>query len=78
MEEEKKEDTCGLERIKSIITRELEQFSTAELNQDALDTLYKLVDICKDLENIDYWNVKKEELKYEIQQLRRLFRRKIW
>jgi len=63
MEEEKKKDICGLEKVKDIVTKELDQFSMTELNQDALDTLSMLVDITKDLENIDYWNVKKEVMK---------------
>ena len=66
MEEEKKEemDSCSsVDKIKELVAKELEQFSNTELNGDELDVLYKLVDIHKDLENIDYWNVKKEAIK---------------
>ena len=63
MEEEKKEDVCYLDKIKELVQKELEQFSNMDLNGDDLDMLYKLIDIDKDLENIDYWNVKKEAIK---------------
>ena len=62
MEEDKKE-VQYTDKIKSIVKKELEQFSNTELNDENLDTLYKLIDIDKDLENIDYWNVKKEVMK---------------
>ena len=63
-EEKKEEEVCYTDEIKDIVIRELKKFSnTTELNGDTLDVLYKLVDIDKDLENIDYWNVKKEVMK---------------
>ena len=62
MDEESKKE-CGIDKVKSIVMKELEKFSGDELNGDELDVLYKLVDIHKDLENIDYWNVKKEVMK---------------
>ena len=65
MEEEKKEEeVCYTDKIKTMVVKELKQFSdTTELTGDELDVLYKLVDIDKDLENIDYWKVKKEVMK---------------
>ena len=63
MEEESKEPVCGIDKLKEMVVKELEQFSNTELNSDDLDMIYKLVDIHKDLENIDYWNVKKEVMK---------------
>ncbi len=63
-EEEKKEEVCYTDKIKEMVVKELSRFSdTTELHGDELDVLYKLVDIDKDLENIDYWNVKKEVMK---------------
>jgi len=65
-EEEKKEEEkiCYTDKIKELVVKELKQFSnTTDLNGEELDVLYKLVDIDKDLENIDYWNVKKEVMK---------------
>lgn len=62
--EEKKEEVCYTDKIKAMVVKELEQFSdTADLHGDELDVLYKLVDIDKDLENIDYWKIKKEDIK---------------
>lgn len=63
MEEEKKEEIGYTEKIKQLVEKELKQFSNAELDRNDLDVLYKLVDIYKDLENLDYWNVKKEVMK---------------
>lgn len=62
--EENKEEICYTDKIKEMVVKELEQFSDAtDLHGDELDVLYKLVDINKDLENIDYWKVKKEVMK---------------
>ena len=62
--EENKEEICYTDKIKEMVVKELEQFSdTTDLHGDELDVLYKLVDIDKDLENIDYWKVKKEVMK---------------
>lgn len=62
-EEEKQEEICYTDKIKNMIAKELSQFGNTDLDRNELDVLYKLVDICKDLENIDYWNVKKEVMK---------------
>lgn len=65
MEEEKKEEEVSYtDKIKEMVVNELKRFTdTTELHGDELDVLYKLVDIDKDLENIDYWNSKKEVMK---------------
>jgi Na+/phosphate symporter len=63
-EEPKQEENVNyLEKIKAIVEKELNQFSGTELNEEELDILYKLIDINKDIENIDYWNCKKEVMK---------------
>lgn len=62
-EENETEEVCYTDKIKDIVIKELERFSNTELNGDELDVLSKLVDIDKDLENIDYWKVKKEVMK---------------
>ena len=58
--EEKKEEVCYTDKIKTLVHKELERFYDTELNGEDLDVLYKLVDIDKDLENIDYWNCENE------------------
>ena len=65
MEEENKVNYTN--KAKSIVETEIEQLLCKELDTDTLDTLYKLVDIDKDLENIDYWKVKKEvmQMRYD-------------
>ena len=63
MEEEKKEEVCYTDKVKELVCKELEKFSNSELTSEELDVLYKLVDIDKDLENIDYWKCKKEVMK---------------
>ena len=61
---EEEEEICYTDKVKDLVCKELERFSnTTELNGDELDVLYKLVGIDKDLENIDYWKVKKEVMK---------------
>ena len=57
---EENQNLCYTDKIKETVCKELEQFNEQELNEENLDSLYKLVDIYKDLENIDYWNCKKE------------------
>lgn len=67
--EEKKEQECLSIELKKIVENKLQEFRKADLNPSNLDILYKLVDIHKDLENEDYWKVKKEVYKNEIQRL---------
>lgn len=62
-EDEQKEEMHYTEKIKNLVMKELEQYSDTDLNAEDLDKLYKLVDIDKDLENIDYWKCKKEVMK---------------
>lgn len=62
-EKKEKEEKSYTDKIKALVIKELEQFSEDELNDEDLDILYKLVDIDKDLENIDYWKTKKEVMK---------------
>ncbi len=68
MEEKEKED-CTDDKIKKIVDDKIEEFIATGVNTNNLDALYKLVDIKKDYENINYWNLKKEEIKNEIQRL---------
>ena len=62
--DKEKDEICYTDKIKDLVVKELEEFSDEEeLDDKDLDILYKLVDIDKDLENIDYWKVKKEVMK---------------
>ena len=67
--EEKKEQECLSIELKKIVENKLQEFKKTDINPSNLDILYKLVDIHKDLENEEYWKVKKEVYKNEIQRL---------
>lgn len=61
--EENTEELDYSEKLKCIVERELNQVADNGLTESNLDIVGKLVDIQKDLENIDYWNCKKEAIK---------------
>lgn len=65
--EEQVEKVCTIEDIKKLVKSKITSFEDVDVNN--LEVLYKLVDVYKDLENVDYWNLKKEEIKNEIQRL---------
>ena len=67
MEEEKKENF--IEDIEKRVDNKLKENSKTEINSNNLDTIYKLIDIKKDIANIDYWKVKEEKYKNEIRKL---------
>ena len=54
------------DKLKCIVTKEIDQIANNGINENNLDILGKLVDIQKDLENIDYWNCKKEVMTNEV------------
>lgn len=56
MEEEK----TSIEELKEIIKKNLEKFTEDDINEENIENLYKLVDIYKDLENVEYWKIKEE------------------
>ena len=61
MEEENKEEKLTYaEKLKCLIEKELNQVADSGLTEGNLDIVGKLVDIQKDLENMDYWDCKKE------------------
>jgi len=61
------EDEKFIDEIKSKIDEKIKEFNATDINPNNLDSLYKLVDIKKDLANIDYWKKKGE--KYEIRSI---------
>jgi hypothetical protein len=63
MEENNQEEKCVDDKIKEMVDQKIQEFTTAEINANNLHSLYELVDIKKDYENIDYWKIKKEVLK---------------
>lgn len=69
MENEEKKENCVRDDIISIVEGKLKEYNATNINPGNLENLYKLVDIHKDLKNEEYWEVKKEVLKNEIQRL---------
>lgn len=68
MEEEEKKENF-IEEIEKRVDNKLKENSKSEINSNNLDTIYKLIDIKKDIANIDYWKVKEEKYKNEIRKL---------
>ena len=65
MEEENKvsnqEQKTNLnEKVKNKVEDKIKQIIDAGIQSDNVDYLYKLIDIHKDIENEDYWKIKKE------------------
>lgn len=58
MEEEK-----VLEKVEEKIKKIIDE----DINLSNIDSLYKLIDIHKDLKNEEYWNKKKEVMENELQ-----------
>lgn len=71
MEEEKKEQVAPTEKtlnekIKETVESKIEKLLETGIQSSNVDYFYKLVDIHKDIENEEYWNVKKEVLNYDV------------
>ena len=62
-EEHKDKEMDYAEKLKCLVEKELDQVADNGLTEQNLDIVGKLVDIQKDLENMDYWEVKKEVMK---------------
>lgn len=69
-----KEETRKM--IQEKLASEMERILSEDLTEDNINSLYKLVDIDKDLVNEEYWEIKKEVYKNEIRKLwRRLWKK---
>lgn len=71
MEEEKKEQVTPTEKtlnekIKETVESKIEKLLETGIQSSNVDYFYKLVDIHKDIENEEYWNIKKEVLNYDV------------
>ena len=66
MEEEKKEnqEEQTLEQLSKQVSQIIKKFSEEGITQNDIDTLYKLVDIHKDIANENYWKKKEEFMMY--------------
>lgn len=54
------------EEIKELVEGRLKQLLEQGVQVEDIDYFGKLVDIHKDVENEDYWKIKKEVLKYDV------------
>lgn len=63
MEEEQK-DT--MKSVKELVETELKSLLEVGIQQDNIDNIGKLVDIHKDIENEEYWKIKKEVYENEL------------
>lgn len=58
-----------IEELKHKVDDKIKEFNTTDINPNNLEALYKLVDIKKDLKNIEYFEKEMEESENEIQRL---------
>lgn len=55
---DKKEEECLVDDIQKLVHVQLKQIKDMGITNANIDSLYKLIDIEKDIENINYWKVK--------------------
>ena len=59
-------DKTILEKAKEIVESKLEKLMETGIQVSNIDYFYKLIDIHKDIENEDYWRIKKEVLENDV------------
>lgn len=59
-------DKTILEKAKDIVESKLEKLMETGIQVSNIDYFYKLIDIHKDIENEDYWRIKKEVLENDV------------
>lgn len=64
--EVKQPDKTILEKAKDIVESKLEKLMETGIQVSNIDYFYKLIDIHKDIENEDYWRIKKEVLENDV------------
>lgn len=65
---EQKEKTFT-EKVKNLVETKIEKLMETGVQVGNVDYFYKLIDIHKDIENEEYWKVKKEVLKDDVRWL---------
>lgn len=58
MKQREKERLC--ERLEMEVGKILDKYEKSEMTTNALDSLFKIIDIMKDIDNMKYWDVKCE------------------
>ncbi len=64
--EVKQPDKTILEKVKTTVESKLEKLMETGIQVGNIDYFYKLIDIHKDIENEDYWKIKKEVLENDV------------
>lgn len=64
--EVKQPDKTILEKAKDIVESKLEKLMETGIQVGNVDYFYKLIDIHKDIENEEYWKIKKEVLENDV------------
>lgn len=80
MAEEKKQDQQQIEqpekafgeKVKELVETKIEKLMETGIQVGNVDYFYKLIDIHKDIENEEYWKVKKEVLENDVRWLWKL------
>ena len=62
---EQKEKTFN-EKVKDLVETKIEKLMETGIQVGNVDYFYKLIDIHKDMENEEYWKVKKEVLENDV------------
>lgn len=60
------------EKVKTLVETKIEKLMETGIQVGNIDYFYKLIDIHKDMENEDYWRVKKEVLENDVRCLWKL------
>lgn len=66
---DKKEEECLIDDIQKLVHVQLKQIKDMGITNANIDSLYKLIDIEKDIENINYWKVKEGVYEDEIRNI---------
>lgn len=53
-------DECLITDIQKLVHDQLKQIKDMGITNSNIDSLYKLIDIEKDIENINYWKTKED------------------
>lgn len=57
------------EKLKNQIEEEIKKISEQGIESSNIEMLYELIDIHKDIENEEYWKVKKEVMQNDVRKL---------
>lgn len=64
------EEVSMLDRVREAVEKPMDLILKSGVSSNNLDYLYKLIDVYKDVENIEYWNAKEEHMRYKDYQRR--------